>query len=453
MIKIVDDFLEEYKLKDAKYTFLVGFSGGCDSLSLLDILNNLSKQYGFKVVALHLNHNWRGEESRLDEVNCKNFCDKHSIDYISETLIEGTKKSENYARQARYDFFLKYACKYENSAIFTAHTGSDNAETIIYRMIKGTGIKGLKGILPKTLRSNYPIYRPLLQLSRQEIEGYCISNGLVANTDSSNYDTKYKRNFIRHEIMPLFKEINYNAEKSIISLAKLAISESNIIDEYLNLIKREIFSSGKILTEKFKELSIDVRQKIIYDLFLGQKLDYDMKKVTSILEFIQNNMDSKAGSRYSLTSDLWIFASSTYIYLITSTKGEKNINETTISKEGSYEIEGTNIIFSIEKYRENEMPVFPSEDASFAYVNLDDVGIDLTIRSRRDGDYISPFGMSGTMKLKKYLNSKGVFQHEKDDLIMLCKGSEVLWVAGVGLSNKLKVVNKPSHVIQLANKK
>ena len=85
-------------------------------------------------------------------------------------------------------------------------------------------------------------------------------------------------------------------------------------------------------------------------------------------------------------------------------------------------------------------------------MNLSDTGIDLTIRTRRDGDLIVPFGMSGTMKLKKYLNAKGVSQHEKDGLILLAKNNEILWVAGVGLSNKFKVVNKPTHVIELRNK-
>jgi len=96
------------------------------------------------------------------------------------------------------------------------------------------------------------------------------------------------------------------------------------------------------------------------------------------------------------------------------------------------------------------MPVkFPPENSKKAYVNLDEIGLDFEVRTRRDGDFITPFGMTGTMKLKKYLNSKGVFKHDKNELVLLCKGAEVLWVVGVGLSNKLKVVNQPTHVIEL----
>lgn len=452
MIEVVENFLDKFDLKNPQNSLLVGFSGGCDSLCLLDILNGLSQKYGFKLVALHLNHNWRGEESLQDELSCKDFCIKMNIEFISETLESDGPKTESGAREARYAFFLKHARNYANASIFTAHTQSDNAETIIYRIIKGTGVKGLQGILPKRSIENIPVYRPLLGVSREQIEDYCNSKGLVANTDSSNFDINYKRNFIRHKIMPLFNDINFHAEKSIVSLSKVALSESNIVDEYISLIKKDVVEGKKLVTQKFKKLSDDVMRKFIYDACIDNGLEYDYKKINNILEFIKENFDSKAGSRYSLTNDLWLFASSKYIYLITKTRGDKNVNEIQISKEGDYAISETDSIFSIKKYNVSADVKFPPENANYAYINLEDLNFDFTLRTRRDGDFIVPFGMKGSMKLKKYLNSKEIPQHSKDDLILMCSGAEVLWVAGVGLSNKLKVVNTPSHVIELRNK-
>ncbi len=452
MIEIVNNFLDEFALKSPDNTFLVGFSGGCDSLCLLDILNKLSQKYGFKVIALHLNHNWRAEESLQEEINCKRFCEKSGIEFISETFDGIGQRTENFAREARYNFFLKHAKNYANSAIFTAHSRTDNAETLIYRIIKGTGIKGLQGILPKRLIDGVPLYRPLLGISRTQIEDYCNSNGLVANSDSSNLDINYKRNFIRHKIMPFFDEINFHAEKSINSLAELAVSQTNIVNEYMDLVKKEVYVGDKLLTEKFKKLSQDVMQQIIYDICLKEGLDYDRKKIVNILDFIKSNFESKSGSRFSLKNDLWIFASSKYIYSITKVFGEKNNSQITILKEGEYDFPDSDLTFSIKKYEGKGDLNFPREDAYFAYVNLNNIGIDLTLRTRREGDFIIPFGMVGSMKLKKYLNSKRVPQHNKDELILLCKGSEVLWVSGVGLSNKLRVVNTPSHVIELKNK-
>lgn len=452
MIEVVEKFLDEFNLKNSENTLLVGFSGGCDSLCLLDILNVLSQKYGFKLVALHLNHNWRGEESMQDERNCAEFCEKHNIEYVFEVLEESGQKTESFAREARYNFFLKHAKNYKNPSVFTAHTQSDNAETIIFRIIKGTGIKGLQGILPKRIIDDIPIYRPLLSVSREQIEDYCNSKGLVANTDSSNFDINYKRNFIRHKIMPLFDEINFHAEKSIVSLSKVAISESNIVDEYISLIKKDVVEDTKLVTQKFRKLSDNVMRKFIYDACIDNGLEYDYKKINNILEFIKDNFDSKAGSRYSLTNDLWLFASSKYIYLITETKADKISNEIRILKEGEYDVLGTNYIFSIKKYEGSVDVKFPPESANYAYVNIRDLNFDFTLRTRRDGDFIAPFGMKGSMKLKKYLNSKEIPQHDKDNLIMLCQGAEALWVAGVGLNNKLKVVNAPTHVIELRNK-
>lgn len=451
MIEIVENFLNKFDLKAPQNTFLVGFSGGCDSLCLLDILHKLSQKYGFKLIALHLNHNWRGEESLQEELNCKTFCEKSGIEFISEKLNGSKQKTETIAREERYQFFLKHANNCQNSSIFTAHSLTDNAETIIYRIIKGTGVNGLKGILPKRLIDGVPIYRPLLAISRVHIEDYCNSNGLVANCDSSNLDTSYKRNFIRHKIMPLFKEINFHTENSINSLAELALSQTSIVNEYMDLVKKEVYIEDKLLTEKFKNLSPDVMQQMIYDICLKEGLDYDRKKITNILEFIKNNFNSKAGSRFSLKNDLWVFANSKYIYLITRITGKKNNSETNIQSEGEYDLPNSDYAFSIKKY-EGESLKYPAENANFAYVDFDCIGLNLTIRTRHNGDFITPFGMKGSMKLKKYLNSKRIVQHEKDELILLCKGSEVFWVAGVGISDKLRVVNRPTHVIELKNK-
>lgn len=448
MIDTIERFLQKYDLTSPNKTLLVGFSGGYDSLCLLDIINELAQQYKFKLVAMHLNHNWRGEESLQDERNCKGFCEKSDIEYVSE-ILENGNKTESFAREARYNFFLQQAKKYQNCAILTAHTLSDNAETIIYRIAKGTGINGLRGIPAVRNLEGVSVYRPMLSISREQIENYCNSKGLVANMDSSNLDTHYKRNFIRHKIMPLFNEINFKAENAISNLATLATSNANIIEEYMSLVKKDLFEDGKILTEKFKTLSDDVMCQILYDIGLKENLDYDYKKITNILEFIKSNFNSKSGSRCSITNNLWVFANSKHIYMITKTKSEKNSNEIEILNEGEYEIPETECIFSLKKYTENKNLKFPPENANFAYVNLDDINEDLIVRTRREGDVITPFGMTGTMKLKKYLTSKGIPQHKKDELILLCNSTEVLWVAGVGLSNKLKVVNQPSHVLEL----
>ena len=187
------EFLNKYDLLNK--TLIVGFSGGHDSMCLLDILFKLSQVHNFKLIAAHFNHNWRGIESKMEQDVCRHFCEERQIEFYTKTAALNMKQSEAVARAMRYDFFEKALNKYNADAFLTAHNKNDNAETVLYRVIKGTGVTGLKGIAEK--RDN--IYRPLLNITREEIDEYCEANELVPNNDSSNENTKYKRNFIRHQ--------------------------------------------------------------------------------------------------------------------------------------------------------------------------------------------------------------------------------------------------------------
>ena len=217
-------FLKKYKIENSTLNYLVAFSGGFDSMCLLDILK---KNTSNRIIAIHLNHNWRGEESDKDEENCRNFCEKIGVEFYSEKLSIDIPHTETAARQARYDFFERCSEKFSSKIIFTAHNKNDNVETVLYRIIKGTGIVGLRGIQPH--RDIY--YRPLLEIEREEIENYCKNNQLTPNIDSSNTNTKYRRNFIRQDILPKLKFINSNLMDSIDNLSQIA--------EYLNNLEEK----------------------------------------------------------------------------------------------------------------------------------------------------------------------------------------------------------------------
>ena len=397
----VNDFIKKYKLSG---TFLVAFSGGYDSMCLLNILCDL----GYKPVAIHLNHNWRGEESRKEEENCKNFAKLKDIEFYSETLSDNIAKTETSAREARYEFFEKCAKKFNSNVIFTAHNFEDNAETVIYRIIKGTGTIGLQGIAEH--RNIY--YRPLLSVSRTDIENYCKEHNLNPNKDSSNENTKYKRNLIRKKIIPLMKEINPNVINAVNSLSEIAKEEFD--------------------NQKFK-----IRQ-----LLIDNKIDYDRKKIEEINDFLNENKTSKSGKRMSLGENLWLFVNSKGFEIITKT--QKSDNKIKIEKEGEYRFE--NYIFSVKPF-DTQIKTFPNDKEFKAFISVDK--IDFVLRHRQDGDFIKPLGTKGSQKIKKYLNEKKIPQHKKDELVFLCKDSEVIWAAGLGLSETVKVTNNPTHILEL----
>ena len=435
----VKSFLQKYQIYSADDVYIVAFSGGYDSMCLLDVLKKLAPKN--KIIAIHLNHNWRGEESDNEEVNCRDFCEKIGVEFYCEKLDDKCAKTETAGRDARYEFFKRCAEKFNSKIIFTAHNKNDNAETLLYRICKGTGVEGLRGI--SEMRDIF--YRPLLSVSRVDVEKYCIENKLIPNNDSSNSDIKYKRNLIRVNIVPELEKVNENAVDMINSLSEIARAECEIISQYLEYIEAKITKDGKILTKKFLNLSDALKKRLIYKMFLDNNLDYDRKKIENILDFIIENSNSKSGKTCSLTKDLWIFASEENIEVVSELTGAKS--SISIIKEGKYEF--GEYLFEIEKF---EKPVikFPKDSDSIAYVDLSGFEFNFELRQRQDGDVISPFGLSGTQKLKKYFNSRKIPNHRKDFIPLFAQENEILWVPNFGISDKIRVKGKPTHRLKIS---
>ena len=445
MIERVIAFLKKYNLEDK--TIVVGFSGGYDSMCLLDVMSKIKELPDFidlKVVAAHFNHDWRGEESLREQEVCRMFASAKGVEFYTKNADLKVKKTENDARIARYEFFEEAFEEYDADAVFTAHNKDDNAETVLYRIIKGTGIIGLKGIAEK--RKYF--YRPLLQTRRSEIVEYCNQNNLSPNNDSSNLNIVYSRNFLRLNVIPYLEKINENVKDALNTLSIIARNDDEIIEEYLKMIRPNVLKEGKLVSQEYKKLSMPVKKRILHEYIQSLGLDYDYKKVCEIYDFIEKNIESKNGSTISLASALWLYADEKCIETIppkVNSLGVESIN-ILLDGIGTYEIGAKS--FAIEKYTDSNLFVFPESTSNFAYVDLSGIKFPLVLRNRKDGDIITPFGMTGSMKLKKYLNSKGVPRHNRDNIMLLCDDKEVLWVIGVGLSNKIGVNEKPTHVIE-----
>lgn len=437
----IKSFLNEYELNSKSQTYLVAFSGGFDSMCLLDVLKKVAPKN--RIVALHLNHKWRGIESDSEEDNCRNFCKKIGVEFYCESLSANIPKTETAARDARYEFFENCSRKFDSKIIFTAHNKNDNAETLIYRICMGTGVSGLQGIAPH--RDIY--YRPLLTVSRNLIEEYCKNNSLCPNVDSSNSDIKYKRNFIRAKILPEIMNLNPNAVDKINSLSDIAKEETQLLNEYLQIVLAKIVDGNRFRTSKFFAQSEAMQKRIIYKIFQDYGLEYDQSKILYILNFLIENKTSKSGKTCSLTSDLWIFINENYFEVI-SKKSEK-LPYFHILHEGIFENEG--YIFELEKF-EKDVRKFPQANDNVAYVDLSKFLINFEIRPRQDGDYICPYGMKGSQKLKKYLNAKKIPNHQKDSLLFLTNDNEVFWAINLGISDKIKVIGRPTHRMKFYKK-
>lgn len=280
MQTVLKNFIIENNLQCK--TILAGYSAGTDSTCLLHALNKQREELSLKVIAIHLNHGWRGDASDEDEVFAKNFCENSGIEFYSEKLPGNSMKTETAAREARYDFFERCLQKFNADAIFLAHNKNDNVETLVYRLIKGTGIEGLKSIPQKRDK----IFRPLLRVSRAEIETYVNKNSLSFREDVTNIDIKYTRNYIRHTILPSFEKINPNYLNNIENLIEVANYECEILEDALFQARNEVFEGEKMDTQKFLAQSYPIKLKLIYNYLKDDLKFYDFIRIKRIVDFI-----------------------------------------------------------------------------------------------------------------------------------------------------------------------
>jgi len=323
LLKKTAEFLSASKIENK--TVLAAVSGGVDSSVMLHILTSLKKDFNLEIKVIHLNHNWRGEDSRKDADFVQNLARGAGLEFYTETLDDDIKKTELSARDERYAFFERALQKFNTDVCFLAHNKNDNAETLIYRVIKGTGPSGLASIPA----CRPPYYRPMLNFSRNQIETYAIEFGLKYRLDASNEDTNYKRNFIRKNILPAMEKINKNAVDSINSLINLSIERNDILEDYLQSVEKSIFEKGSesfstkrpaIKREAFLALKEPLQREIISRYFKGILKNRDYKNVLKIQKFIEENENSTL----SINADTFLKVWKGSAFLYKRLEGAKN---------------------------------------------------------------------------------------------------------------------------------
>ncbi|MDE7226195.1 MAG: tRNA lysidine(34) synthetase TilS, partial [Ruminococcus sp.] len=233
MIEKIHAFIEKYDMINSGDTVICGLSGGADSVCLLLSLLRLSEDMGFSVEAVHVNHCLRGEESDRDENFCRQLCLMLNVLFTAVSCDVGSHAEsesislEQAARDMRYQALQRIA---DGKKIATAHNADDNIETILLNLVRGSGIKGLSGIPP--VRGN--IIRPLLTISRNEIEEYLSSENQDYVTDSTNLTDDYTRNKIRHNVIPVLKTINSSLADTTARTAEVLRSENDFIESETN---------------------------------------------------------------------------------------------------------------------------------------------------------------------------------------------------------------------------
>ena len=430
----IEAFIEKTKMIMPGDVIGVGFSGGSDSMALLHFLANNQQKYDIEVVAIHIDHGIR-ENSYVDADFAKEKAKELGVRFYKfrvdapKIAKEKNISIESAAREARYGVFKTLLRKGLVDKIALAHHMQDQAETILMHIFRGSGIAGAKGMEP--VRDNVYI-RPMLNTTKQEILQYIEDNNLDYVNDETNLDSTYNRNFIRNVVMKNVLTRWPNAVKAIASFGQ-AVSED---DQYINknLFADAVIIDGdeaKIPTSYFffdKPLIIRIIFRALGNI--GITKDIERKHIDMILDLAK----MENGKRISLPFDAVAIKEYDYVAIVNKHKDEQVLDQP--FKCGEFDVEGFGKVYT------KRVKDFQAKPGAL-YVDYRKVPKTATWRFRQEGDVFEKFG-GGSKKLKSYLIDKKIPLRIRNILPVLADGNEVYVIAGVEISEKVKVDNVPT---------
>ena len=414
-------------------TVAIAVSGGSDSMSLLYYMLENAGLYHLNVVALNIEHGIRGQSSISDSLFVKNFCHEHSIPLFS-FVVDSLKKAsddkisvEQAARILRYECFQQALASGKCDKIATAHHLSDNTESVLFNLFRGTGPNGLIGI--KAMRQD-KIVRPFINVSKEQINEYIKAKSIPFVTDETNLSTDYTRNYIRHNIIPEIKKIFPELDTSIKRLSEISEQESAYLDE--------LARNAVILTEYGVKISLPChpsllsRATIVALKELGITKDWEKVHVDEVVA-----LSNKAnGAKLSLPKNIVAFKEYDSIVFC------KQVD--TINNEQPFIV--GEVIFNAQtlkiKLVSNDVNL---KDGLFA--DLEKIPSSAIIRTKKEGDTFTKFG-GGTKSLGDYLTDKKIPLRLRASLPLLADGKEVLAIFGLAVSDKIKVDNSTKKIVE-----
>ena len=436
--------VEKFNMLEFGDNVVAGVSGGADSMAMLKFLLSIKDEYNLNITVAHINHGLRGAEADRDENYVIDFCGKNNIAYkvlhadINKMARESGEGTEECGRRVRYEFFNSI-CK--NAKIATAHTASDNAETVLFNLTRGSSIKGICGIPP--VRDN--IIRPLIFCTREEIEEYCRENEISFVTDSTNLGTDYTRNKFRHIVIPALEKINPSFTDSVSRLSQSAILDEALLedltDKLLTNAKTQngyradvILSSHealqqravmKILKEKTPEQADNKRVLMILDIL---KTNGKIQLTKELFAICENNIFDIKEERQSF--EPWSEEVKDF-YDFSVKVGTKNISIKEIN---------SNFLLNTQKIHKELL------DYS---IDCDTIKGKVYIGSRLDGDKISLPRRKCTKTLKKLFNEMHIPAQLRNSVAVLRDSEGVLWVEGLGADKRARVTESTKRLLQI----
>ena len=438
--------IENYKLIENGDTIIVGASGGPDSQFMIYMLNSLKSQIDFEIILAHLNHLHRKEarndenlvRKTAEELNLKFFTRARSMDDYAKKL---KLSSEDAGRRLRYEFFNDLAKEYKNPKIAVAHNKDDQAETVLMRIIRGTGLDGLRAMDYKSGN----IIRPILDIKKSEIIAYLDFKKIPYAIDHTNFENDYTRNKIRLDIIPKLEEINPRVVDQIYSLSELAKDDLEVLDG--------------VIGDKFAELSDIKKDKIIFD-----KAKFDKTNPAILRRIIRKAIETLNGeikdiSRENIDEFLTIRDLGTgkkiikdrlrlrksydsYILEIKKTK-DKFEEEIYLENVDLINFDGLYIKTSIINSKKYE------KSKNIGYFDYDKLTFPLKVRTRKNGDRFTPLGHRSEKKLKDFFMDQKVDREKRDEIPLIISNEKIIWLTGLRISDDFKVTESTKRILKI----
>ena len=421
MIKSIQQYIINKKLFSKENNLLLAISGGADSVCLFFAL----KELGYNVELAHCNFNLRAEESDEDEYFVKELANKYGVKFHVNSFETQKYASEQKisiqmaARDLRYKWFDELLAVNNLDFVITAHHKDDNVETFFINLIRGTGVNGLCGIKAK----NKKIIRPLLEISRQEIESYLTKNKIKYRNDSSNSEVKYLRNKIRHQLMPLLKEMNPNIEQIITNEIFVLDGVSKVFQEQMTAIKERLLVQKEgIYKLNISELiELQHLEVILFEILKP----FGFSEVDQIIKAI----NSQSGKQFfSDTYQLIIDREQIIISALENHQEDIEIREIEIEIKNPLTMKfAGSLDFSLNK------------NPNVAKLDFDKLSFPLKLRKWKNGDKFRPLGMRNFKKVSDFFIDEKYSILAKQKQWLLCSEDDIVWIVGNRIDDRYKI--------------
>lgn len=433
-------YIKKHQLINAENPTLLAVSGGLDSVVLVDLFAKLGVSFGIA----HCNFNLRGKEAEEDMKFVKTLAIHHNTSCYTKTFDTAAYATKHQisiqmaARQLRYAWFDELMKKKGYSVTATAHHHNDQIETFLRNTIKGTGILGLRGMLPK--REN--IIHPLLFATKAELEAYATAQGLFWREDSSNSDVKYERNFLRHKVVPMLKSLNPDLEATFQhTIAKLQQTALFFIEQ-AETLKKKVWKASP----PYYRLSLQPLRKAPWAPLL---ISYWLAPFKFSFPLIQKWWDNppQPGKRLQ-TGEYWLLADRTAWIIGPQHTQDEKMTYTINALPFTQHLNGHLLKIAAPTPAKEHHKQKPSLDLSITQFDYQKIKLPLTLRIWKPGDSFAPLGMGGQRKkVSDFLIDIKLPRYQKEHVYVLCAAEDIIWVVGHRLSELYKISPHTQEVL------